>query len=54
MMAEYHNNLAVEQNTEYSDHKGLCYAYKSEMVLCYALGTVGHIPMYSGIAIYRF
>jgi len=24
----------------------LCYAYKSEVVLCYALGTVGHIPMY--------
>jgi len=26
---------------------GLCYAYKHDMVLCYALGTVGHIPMYS-------
>jgi len=25
---------------------GLCYAYKSEMVLCYALGTLDHIPMY--------
>ena len=48
-MTEYHNNLAMEQNKEYSAHKsemGLCYAYKSEVVLCYALGTVGHIPMY--------
>lgn len=49
MMTEYHNNLALEQNKEQSDHKdemGLCYAYKSEMVLCYALGTLDHIPMY--------